>query len=189
MGFEDVVVETERLRLRSYRAGDVDDLAAMLGDAEHMRFYPSVFTREQTVAWIDRQLERYVQDGFGLWIAEDRVTGGFLGTVGPALQTVEGVDEVEIGWHVRPERKGTGIAPEAGAAARDWVFANLDVDHVISLILPENAPSARVAEKLGMRVDREADFKGYRHNVWRLDRPAGRVTRRRPDRRAEAGRR
>jgi RimJ/RimL family protein N-acetyltransferase len=141
------------------------------------------------VAWIDRQFERYAQDGFGLWIVEDRATGEFLGTVGPALQTVESVDEVEIGWHVRPERKGQGIAPEAGAASRDWVFANLDVDHVISLILPENVPSARVAEKLGMRVERDADFKGYRHNVWRLDRPVASITRRRPDRGAEAGRR
>jgi RimJ/RimL family protein N-acetyltransferase len=171
MGFADVVLETERLRLRPYRASDVDDLATMFGDEEHMRFYPSAFDRDQTRAWVDRQLERYERDGYGLWILEERGTDDFVGTAGPALQVVEGAGEVEIGWHVRPGRKGEGIAPEAGAAARDWVFANLEADHVISLILPENEPSARVAEKLGMHVDREADFKGYRHRVWRLDRP------------------
>jgi [ribosomal protein S5]-alanine N-acetyltransferase len=165
-------IETERLRLRAYRPQDVEDLAPMFADPEHMRFYPAPFSREHTEAWIARQLERYRQDGFGLWVAEDRSTGGFVGTIGPALQEVEGESLVEIGWHVRPGSKGLGYAPEAVAAARDWAFANLEVGHVISLIVPENTPSARVAEKIGMRVEREADFKGLRHRVHRVDRPA-----------------
>jgi RimJ/RimL family protein N-acetyltransferase len=136
-----------------------------------MRFYPAPFTPEQTRAWVERQLERYRDDGFGLWMMEDRSTSGFLGTAGPSIQVVEGAREVEIGWHVRPGAKGLGIAPEAGRAARDWAFAHLDVDHLISLVRPENTPSARVAEKLGMRVEREADYHGLRHHVWRIDRP------------------
>jgi RimJ/RimL family protein N-acetyltransferase len=167
---EGFLLETERLRLRPYRREDVEALAPMLGDAEHMRFYPSTLDRAGTEAWIERQLERYATDGYGLWVAELRADGGFVGTVGPVLQEVEGERHVEIGWHVRPGLKGLGYAPEAGAAARDWAFANLGVDHVISLILPGNTPSARVAEKLGMRVWREADFKGHRQLVYRIDR-------------------
>ena len=163
-------LETERLRLRTYRTQDVDDLAPMFADPEHMRFYPAPFDRERTVAWIARQLERYRQDGFGLWVAELREDGAFVGTIGPAMQEVEGERLVEIGWHVRPGLKGSGYAPEAAAAARDWVFANLEVGHLISLILPENTPSARVAEKIGMHVEREADFKGLLHRVYRIDR-------------------
>ncbi|MGZ8607532.1 MAG: GNAT family N-acetyltransferase [Actinomycetota bacterium] len=169
MRFEDVIVETDRLLLRAYRIEDVDGLAPMFADPEHMRYYPAPLTREGTVAWVERQLERYREDGFGLWIIEERSTKVVLGTAGPTLQVVEGDPHVEIGWHVRPGRKGEGIAPEAGAAARDWAFANLGVDHVISLVRPENVPSARVAEKLGMQVDREADFKGLLHRVWWLD--------------------
>ena len=145
----------------------------MFADPEHMRYYPSTYSFEQTKAWVDRQFERYRADGFGLWVAEDRASGGFVGTIGPAMQEVEGERLVEIGWHVRPGLKGSGYAPEAAAAARDWAFANLDVGHVISLILPENTPSARVAEKIGMRVEREADFKGLLHRVYRVDREAG----------------
>ncbi|HJX75341.1 MAG TPA: GNAT family N-acetyltransferase, partial [Gaiella sp.] len=58
----------------------------------------------------------------------------------------------------------------AAVAARDWAFANLDVDHVISLVRPENRASVRVAEKIGMHVDREVDYKGLRHRVYRIDR-------------------
>ncbi len=166
------VLLTERLRLRAYRPEDVDALAPMFADAEHMRFYPAPFTREDTTAWVARQLERYRDDGFGLWVIESRDGGEFLGTAGPTIQVVEGVGEVEIGWHVRPGRKGRGIAPEAGAAARDWAFANLEADYLISLVRPENVPSARVAEKIGMRVDREVDHAGLRHAVYRIDRGA-----------------
>ena len=166
----DFRLETERLRLRPYRPGDLDDLHAMFSDPEHMRWYPAPFDLETTQAWLDRQLAAYDTRGYALWVVEDWASGAFLGTAGPTLQMVAEVDEVEIGWHTRPDRKGEGIAPEAGAAARDWAFANLDVDHVISLVRPENHASCRVAEKIGMHVDRLADHKGLLHRIYRLDR-------------------
>jgi RimJ/RimL family protein N-acetyltransferase len=167
---DDLLIETDRLRLRRYRPDDVEELAAMFADPEHMRFYPTTFTREQTQGWVADQLERYGRDGFALLIAEDLATGSVVGTCGPAIRLVQGASEVEIGWHVRPGWKGRGIATEAAAAVRDWVFENLQVDHVISLVRPENLPSARVAEKIGMRVDREADYYGVPHLVYRVDR-------------------
>jgi len=167
---EDFRLETERLRLRRYRQEDLEDLHAMFSDPEHMRWYPEPFPREGTQEWLDRQIAGYRDRGWALLIVEDRETGDFLGTAGPALLLVEGVEEVEIGWHTRPGRKGEGIAPEAAAAARNWAFANLEVEHLISLVRPENRPSGRVAEKIGMHVDREVDHKGLRHNVYRIDR-------------------
>lgn len=163
-------LETERLVLRPYRQDDLDDLHTMFSDPEHMRWYPAPFDRETSQAWLERQIEGYRSRGFALWVVEERGTGAFLGTAGPTVQVVEETEEVEIGWHTRPGRKGEGIAPEAGAAAMDWAFANLDVEHLISLVRPENVPSCRVAEKLGMHVDREADHKGLLHRIYRLDR-------------------
>jgi [ribosomal protein S5]-alanine N-acetyltransferase len=168
----DFKLETERLRLRRYRRDDLDHLHAMLSDPEHMRWYPAPCDVEASTRWLERTMESYETRGFGLLIVEDRDTGAFLGTAGPSLQVVEGVEEVEIGWHTVPGRKGEGIAPEAAAAARDWAFANLDVDHLIALVRPENVASGRVAEKIGMRIDREADYKGMLHRVYRIDRDA-----------------
>lgn len=100
----------------------------MFADPEHMRYYPAPFTREQTVAWIERRLtSTYRDQGFGLLIAEDDQTAQLLGTVGPTVQIVEDLREIELGWHIRPGHKGKGYAPEAAAAARDWAFANLEV--------------------------------------------------------------
>jgi RimJ/RimL family protein N-acetyltransferase len=167
---EDFRLETERLRLRPYRRDDLDDLHAMLSDPEHMHWYPAPYDRKESAAWLERQLANYRDRGFGLLIVEDRGTGEFLGSVGPAMMLVEGVEHVEIGWHTRPGRKGEGIAPEAGAASRDWAFENLEVDHLIALVRPENTGSNRVAQKIGMHVDREVDHKGLRHRVYRIDR-------------------
>jgi len=170
---DDFLLETERLSLRPYRREDIDDLHAMFSDPEHMRFYPKPFNREGTRTWVERQLDGYQTRGFALWIVEDRRTGEFIGTAGPALLQVEGADEVEIGWHTKRDHWGQGIAVEAGTAARDWAFANLGVDHLISLVRPENGQSRRVAAKIGMLVDREVDYKGLRHLVYRVDRVEG----------------
>lgn len=165
-------LETERLHLRPLVAGDAEALNAIQSDPDHMRFYPHPFSLEESVAWIDRVQMRYERDGFALLAVEDRATGVFLGNVGPHLQTIDGVDEVELGWSVTPERARQGIATEAARACRDWVFETLDVDHVVSLILPANTPSIGVARNLGMSVWRETLWgpDPQLHLLYRLDR-------------------
>lgn len=165
-----IEITTERLHLRPFTEADVDPLLAILGDAETMRWYPQPYTRDGVVGWIARNMKAY-EDGFGLLATEDRKTDEFLGDCGPTIQEVEGEPHVELGWHVRRDRWGQGIATEAGAGCRDWCWTNLEVDHLISLIRPENRQSCRVAEKLGMRVWRETNRAGLRHFVYRIDRP------------------
>ena len=164
------VIETERLLLRPLTLEDVDDLYQVLGDAETMRFYPAPFDRDGVVRWVVRNLERYEADGFGLLGVQERATGAFLGDCGPTIQHVDGEPHVELGWHTRRDRWGEGIATEGGSACRDWCWASLDVDHVVSLIRPENRRSWRVAERLGMRVWRETMHADLVHRVYRVDR-------------------
>jgi RimJ/RimL family protein N-acetyltransferase len=57
---------------------------------------------------------------------------------------------------------GRGIATEAAGMIRDWAFANLDREKLVSIIEPENAASIAVAKKVGMKFEREFFFKGQR---------------------------
>jgi RimJ/RimL family protein N-acetyltransferase len=173
-------LETARLRLRPLMMADADALNAIQSDPHHMRFYPHPFSMEESSDWIRRMQARYEEVGFALLAVEDRATGEFLGNVGPHLQHVDDVDEVELGWSITPARARQGIATEAAAACRDWVFSTLDVDHVISLILPENTPSRGVAENLGMTVWKDVMWgreQPLLHHVYRLERPVPAVNR------------
>lgn len=165
-------IETRRLRLRPFHddRSDVEAMLAVLSDPRSMRHYPAPFDRQGTLAWIDRQLERYARDGFGLLAIEDRVTGEVIGDCGPTVQEAEGESFVELGWHVLASRQRRGIATEAGAACRDATFATLSTPFLISLIRPENTPSRRVAEKLGFDIWRGTVRAGWGHLIYRLER-------------------
>jgi ribosomal-protein-alanine N-acetyltransferase len=164
-------LETERLRLRPYTLDDLDALFKILGDPETMTYYPEPYSRDRTLRWIEDNVRRYEVDGFGLWAMELRETGGFVGDCGPAVREVDGQREVEIGWHVNRAWWNRGLATEAARACGEYCFSALGLERVISLIRPENLPSRRVAEKIGMIIEREVDWHGYRHLVYVAWRP------------------
>lgn len=164
------VLQTQRLSLRELAPEDVDALAKVLSDAETMRYYPAPFDRAGVADWIQRNLARYANDGYGLWAMVLNSTGELIGDCGLVRQRVDGVDEIEIGYHTRRDLWGRGYATEAARACRDYGFANFTVDRLISLIRPENLPSRRVAEKNGMTIWKEVTRASLLHYVYAIKR-------------------
>jgi|SRR5579863_3415593 len=161
-----LILETQRLSLREFEPADVDALAPILSDPETMRYYPAPVDYRGVVDWIDRNRTRYEKDGFGLWAMVLKSSGCLIGDCGLLRQSVDGVDEIEIGYHVRCDLWGRGFAPEAAGACRDYGFDHLGADRLISLIRPENVPSRRVAEKTGMTVWKEVMWREIPHCVY-----------------------
>lgn len=95
--------------------------------------------------------------------------GELIGDCGLTKQNVDGHDEVEIGYHVRRDHWGRGYATEAARACRDYGFAHLPVERLISLIRPENIPSRRVVEKNGMKIWKETMWRGIHHYVYAFE--------------------
>jgi [ribosomal protein S5]-alanine N-acetyltransferase len=160
------ILETERLLLREFVHGDVDALAAVISDPETMRFYPEPRDRAGVGSWIERNRRRYRDDGHGLWAMVLKFSGEVIGDCGLTRQPVDGVHEIEIGYHVRRDLWGRGFAPEAAAACRDYGFEKLGVERLISLIRPENLPSRRVAEKIGLTLWKEVLWRDLPHCVY-----------------------
>lgn len=157
---------TGRLTFREMTSDDLDSVAGLLGDPEVMSFYPRPKTRAEALAWITWNRGLYRDHGFGLWTLELRVAGQFVGDCGLTLQDVAGRTEVEIGYHVVPALQGRGYATEAALAARDFAREVLGLDRIVAIIDPRNAASRRVAEKIGLAVEREVEWSGKRMVVY-----------------------
>ena len=164
------VLETQRLVLREFQHEDLDALAAILCDRETMRYYPVSFDSAAVADWIQRNRTRYANHGHGLWAMILKSTRELIGDCGLVRQSVDAVDEIEIGYHVRRDLWNQGYAAEAARACRDYGFANLKVDRLISLIRPENLASRRVAEKNGMTIWKEVTKADLLHYVYAIKR-------------------
>ena len=147
-----IVLETRRTLLRKITPDDVEDLLQIFSDPEAMRFYPTTKTRQETIEWISRNLDRYRNKGFGMWIVLLKETGSFAGTCGLVTQLVDGKEEVEIGYLILRKYWGRGLATEAAAACRDYGF-RIGITRLISLIDPDNLASRKVAENNGLRLE------------------------------------
>jgi RimJ/RimL family protein N-acetyltransferase len=163
------VLETARLILRELSFDDLDFMAAMLGDAEVMRYFPAVEDRAGARRSIEKNRGRYERDGHGFWLAIDKASATPIGRIGLLRQTIEGVDHPEVAYMVHAPFWRRGYASEGAAAVRDWAFSH-GYDHVISLIRPENEASQAVARKLGLQPTRHVEFFGLDHRIWRRER-------------------
>jgi RimJ/RimL family protein N-acetyltransferase len=161
---------TARLVLRPFEPADLERMAEVLGDPVSMRFYPHPFSRDEVAAWVERNRTRFERDGLGLWAITLRDGGDVIGDCGAVPQVVDGIEELELGWHLHRAHQGRGYATEAAAAWRDHTFAVTGRDRLISLILDANVPSRRVAERIGMTPWKTALFAGRPHLAYAIHR-------------------
>ena len=166
------VLETERLALREMVAGDVDNLLAIFQDPVAMRYYPATKDRREAADWIARHRRGYAEHGIGMWIAEFRGTGHFAGQCGLTALEVDGRWEVEIGYLFLRRFWGQGLATEAACGCRDHGFGPLGRSRLIAIMTPANAPSRRVAEKTGLRLEKEIVWRGLPACVYAIERSA-----------------
>jgi RimJ/RimL family protein N-acetyltransferase len=131
---------------------DLDQMAALLGDPDVMRYYPAPKSRDEAQRWIDWNKSNYAEHGFGLWVVET-VEGDFIGDCGLTWQTIDGAREVEVGYHVRSVAQGNGYATEAATACMQFARQR-GIRRLVAIIDPANAASQRVAVKIGLQFER-----------------------------------
>lgn len=154
-------VETPRLVLRLPEARDAEALMEIHHDPQAARYV--VFGASHaglSAAWrnIATMLGHWQLRGYGQWTVVERGTDEVIGRVG--LWHPEGWPGIDLGWIIRRSHWGHGFATEAAAAALEWAWTNVPADHIISVIQPDNAPSRRVAEKIGERFERNDSMNG-----------------------------
>lgn len=148
MTFDIPTLRTKRLLLRAFRASDMASWAAMEADPA-VRQYRGGHPLDRNQAWTAMQLMlgQWPLRGYGMFALEAASDGGFLGIAG-LLHPAEW-PEPEIAYALGRPHWGQGLAPEAATAVRDWAFARYRFAQLASFILEGNAPSKRVAAKMG----------------------------------------
>ena len=153
-------LRTERLVLRTWRDDDLDAYAQLSADPRVMEYFPKTLSRDESDASAGRFRDHFAAHGFGMWAVEVPGAAPFIGFVGLCWVPFAApfTPAVEIGWRLATEHWGRGYASEAARAALAAGFDRLGLDEVVAMAMPDNLPSLRVMEKLGMQRSPSEDF-------------------------------
>lgn len=169
---EDLICETPRLVLRKLTPDDFDAVSAILCDPEVMKFSPlGPETREGVMGFLAATQRRYRRDGVGQWAVLLKSTKACIGLCGICAQFVDGKMEHELGYRLARPYWGKGLATESASACRDYGFGPKGLPRLISIVQPENKASVRVAEKIGMTLEKRTQFYGADVAIYSLAGP------------------
>ena len=168
-------LETERLRLRAWTRADREAYWALLEEPAVYRYFgPEPASREDNWRRLMAQTGSWQINGFGGWAVTRKDDGRVIGMVSlftafRALDPDFG-DTPEMGWIFATETHGQGLAGEACRAVLDWADAHLPPTPIWAIINPDNAPSIRLAERLGFEYRNRSTY--HDEPILVLKRPA-----------------
>jgi len=153
------ILETQRLLLRHPVMEDLDNLFSFYSDPDVVKYIPDApRTYEETkeeLEWFMNGHPKFPE--LGLWTTVYKETGQFIGRCGLLPWTIDGQHEVEVAFALSKEYWGKGLATEAARALVEYGFEHLHLSRLICLIDHGNQGSIRVATKIGMTFEREAE--------------------------------
>jgi len=154
-----IILETNRLILRHLVNDDLDDLFALYSDPEIRQYFPegllNLAETKEELEWHMNGHPKYPE--LGLWATIHKETGKFIGRCGLLPWEIDGKLEVEIAYLLDKSFWHQGLATEAAQGILKYGFENLNLSRLICLIDPENISSQRVAERIGMTLERKVD--------------------------------
>jgi RimJ/RimL family protein N-acetyltransferase len=158
----ETVAETARLRLREWDEEDEARFYSLMNRPEVMQHLGGVQTPAQWNAAYSRVVGFQRDYGHTFWIVEDRTTADILGFCGIKRVNAPGAGDLtgmhEIGWRLRPEAWGKGIAKEAAIASLDLAFGRFEAPQVIATTVPSNEASQGLMKRLGMIRRADLDY-------------------------------
>ncbi|NCP25012.1 MAG: GNAT family N-acetyltransferase [Erythrobacter sp.] len=157
----DIVLETERLVLRTIGEGDAETQFRVLNTPMVMRHLGGSLELHEIEAKHAKTAQLHAREGFSFLFAIEKASGDLIGQCGLKRVDSEGAKNsgnMEIGWLVREDRWRQGFAREMVESVLDWAFTRHAAPHVVALTSEGNVPSWRLMERIGMRRRTDLDF-------------------------------
>ncbi len=161
-----IITESPRLVLSKIDINDTDRLFQLTGDKRVMKYFPKIFSYSETVEMIEEVSKQYKKYGYCFWKVVRKEKEAFIGIAGLLHQEIDGYEEMEISYRIKPEYWNRGYAEEAARACKKYAENELNPKRLISIIHPQNLASKRVAEKLGAKKTMMSDFLGKAHEIY-----------------------
>jgi RimJ/RimL family protein N-acetyltransferase len=167
--------ETDRLLFRRITEQDFDKWLAFCKYPDSLKY---IFSQEQLKVedpiercniWFKRVFNRYENGLGGMNALIDKQTGELVGQCGLLIQTIDDIEELEIGYSIMPAHRGKGYASEAAIKCKEFAFENEYATSLISVIVPENTDSIKVAMNNGMKLDKTTTSNGDIVNIYRIN--------------------
>ena len=151
-----IILETERLVVRTWTSADAEEGFRIWSDEEVMRYVGTgqpKETIEEVSAWIDRMAAHHELHGFGFWAVVEKDSGQLVGSCGMGYQRDGGLP-IEFGYTLARSRWGRGYATEAASACLRYAFETLGFTELVASVDALNVASQRVLEKIGFSYQR-----------------------------------
>lgn len=155
-----IIIETERLILRTWELTDIEAGYSIWGDKEVLKFIPTatVLTKEQVEASIRRGIDHQMRFGYQHWAVTLKESGKLIGACG-FNHYVSGEEEnpeekgttIELSFHFQRSYWGNGYASEATEACIAYAKENFEAKRIIAGVNRQNVRSVRILEKFGFR--------------------------------------
>lgn len=166
-----IVVETEHLLFRPLMLEDLDDLTVLYADPEVMRFLGGPRSRDEVQRVLNRYIREYQIYGHSFFATILKDDQRFIGQCGLLNQEVDELPEIELGYVLARPYWQHGLALEGIQALRDYGFHQLGFPRLISLIPPDNQASIHLAEKIGMKYERDVEQWGQHFCLYAVKQP------------------
>ena len=163
-----MILTTERLMLRDFVESDSEAVLAYQQDPLYLRYYEwTSRTEEEVRAFLkiflnhQQQVPR-IKFQFAVTL---KSTGQLIGSCGVRRDSPV-AREGDMGYELDPKHWGNGYATEAAQAVLDFGFSHMDLQRVSAWCIADNLASARVLEKIGMKLEKRMRNHQYFKGKW-----------------------
>lgn len=166
------ILETQRFIGSIPTLSDLDEACSMFQNKQFIACYGVAFSKEEVYERLMSDINHWEQHGFGLWIWRDKASQHFIGRAGLKSITIHEKSEVELGYAIKPEYWGKGVALEMSLMAIELGFNILSLPSLICFTQARNQQSLRVMKKLGFQYEKDFIYLGFLQKLHRLKKSA-----------------
>ena len=150
---------SSRLGFRTWTSNDIEEMCLLNSDIDVMKFFPSLPSKKQTLDFISRMQDQFSEKGFCYFPVDDLKTNRFIGFIGLSTQNFKSnfTPCVDIGWRLKKEYWGKGLATEGAKECLEFAKNNLKLQSIYAMASKINLRSVMVMEKIGMSHIKDFD--------------------------------